>query len=403
MARRLTRAERPHDDPPSRHLEALRGRRQTWIEVDLDALAWNLRIVRGHLSTRCRILAVVKADAYGHGAIPVCRRLEAEGVDGLGVATTEEGLGLREAGVATPILVLGPADRDQIAAMIESSLTPAISTPASLDAVVAESTRCAARIPIHLKVDTGMGRLGLLPEQVTAALATLERARDHVLLEGIFTHLACADDPDDPFTRKQLECFDAILARVRGAGFKPQVVHAANSGAILHHPDAWFDTVRPGILLYGAHPSPRARRLDLRPVLSFRSRLVQVKDLPSGSSVGYGRAFVTRRPGPIGIVPAGYADGLSRALADTGGALVAGPLVPYAGRISMDYATLDLASVPGAREGDEVVLLGRQQEQIISADSFASWAGTIPYEALCGIGPRVPRLYLQAGALCEGS
>lgn len=403
MARRLTRADHPSDPPLPRHRDALRGRRQTWIEVDLDALAWNLKAVAGHLSSRCRILAVVKADAYGHGAIPVCRRLEAEGVNALGVATTEEGLALREAGIATPILVLGPADRDQIAAMIEAALTPAISTPASLDAVIAEASQRDGRIPIHLKVDTGMGRLGLLPEQVPHALAALDRARDRVLLEGIFTHLACADDPEDPFTQTQIECFDGVLARVRDAGFKPQVVHAANSGAILHYPDAWFDTVRPGILLYGAHPSPRSRRLDLKPVLSFRSRLVQVKELPSGSSVGYSRAFVTRRPGPIGIVPAGYADGLSRALADTGGALVAGHLVPYAGRISMDYATLDLASVPDAREGDEVVLLGRQLEQTISADSFASWAGTIPYEALCGIGPRVPRLYLQAGALCEGS
>jgi alanine racemase len=395
-------AERPSDAPP-RDRQALRGRRQTWIEVDLDALAWNLKVVRAHLSSRCRILAVVKADAYGHGAIPVCRKLASEGVDALGVATTEEGVTLRAAGVATPILVLGPADREQIASMVESALTPAISTPASLDAVVAEAARRDGRIPIHLKVDTGMGRLGLLPDQMAGALATLERARDHVLLEGIFTHLACADDPDDPFTRGQLECFDGILARVREAGFRPQSVHAANSGAILHYPESWFDTVRPGILLYGAHPSPRARRLDLRPVISFRSRLVQVKELPAGSSVGYGRAYVTRRPGPIGIVPAGYADGLSRALAETGGALVAGRLVPYAGRISMDYATLDLASVPGAREGDEVVLLGRQQDQIITADAFASWAGTIPYEALCGIGPRVPRLYLQAGVLCEGS
>lgn len=403
MARSLTRANSPADDSIAANSQALRGRRPTWIEVDLDALAWNLKAVQTHLSSRCRIMAVVKADAYGHGAVPVCRRLEAEGVDALGVATTEEGLVLREAGLKAPILVLGPADADQISAMVDASLTPAISSAGSLDAVIAVGTKRSCRIPIHLKVDSGMGRLGLLPDQLPAALELLSRARDRVLLEGVFTHLACADDPDDPFTRAQIEMFDGILARVRDAGFKPQAVHAANSGAILHYPEAWFDTVRPGILLYGAHPSPRSRRLDLKPVLSFRSRLVQVKELPAGSSVGYGRAFVTKRPGPIGIVPAGYADGLSRALAETGGALVHGHLVPYAGRISMDYATLDLAPVPGARVGDEVVLLGRQQEQTISADSFASWAGTIPYEALCGIGPRVPRLYLQAGVLAEGS
>ena len=398
MARRLSSA----DSPSGHGHDPLRGRRQTWIEVDLDALAGNLKAVQGHLSRRCRVLAVVKADAYGHGAVPVCRRLEAEGVDALGVATTEEGLALRDAGVATPILVLGPADADQIAAMIDASLTPAISNPASLDAVVAVADERGCRIPIHIKIDTGMGRLGFLPDQVPAALALLSRARDRAQLAGVFTHLASADDPDDVFTRSQIERFDGILARVREEGFKPQFVHAANSGAILHHPDAWFDTVRPGILLYGAHPSPKSGRLDLKPVLSFRSRLVQVKQLPAGSPVGYGRAFVTRRPGPIGIVPAGYADGLSRALAETGGALVGGHLVPYAGRISMDYATLDLASVPAAREGDEVVLLGRQNDQTITADAFASWAGTIPYEALCGIGPRVPRLYLQSGVLAEG-
>ena len=392
----------PFTSRPSGTLPAaLRGRRPTWIEVDLDALAWNLGQIRRHLGAHRRILAVVKADAYGHGAVPIALRLEAEGCDMLGVATTEEGLLLREAGVGAPVLVLGPADRYQVAAMADASLIPSITTLTSLRAVIEEGRHRGRPIPVHLKIDTGMGRLGLLPSQIPAAIETFRTGAGAILLQGAFTHLASSDDPDDSGTRAQIECFDAALARLHESGLHPAMTHAANSGGILDHPDSWFDMVRPGILLYGAHPSPRSRRLDLLPVLSFRTRLVLVKDMPAGSPIGYGRDFTTRRSGPIGTIPAGYADGLSRILATTGGALVRGQLAPYAGRISMDYAMLDLTGVSGAAEGDEVVLLGRQQERSITAETFAAWAGTIPWEALCGIGGRVPRFYVQSGTLRE--
>jgi len=379
----------------------MRDRRPTWIEVDLDTIARNLALLRRRLGPGCRILAVVKADAYGHGAAAVSRRLEIEGIDLLGVASAEEGRALRESRIGTPILVLGAVDAGQLPALVKDALIPTACSLPLLDAILAEA-RSASRgpFPFHLKVDTGMGRLGLLPGQVPEALDRIA-ASGAAAPEGLLTHLSCADDPEDQHTPQQIETFLALLRQMRERGFDPTFIHAASSGAILDHPASWFNLARPGLALYGIHPSARSTRIDLRPALSFRSRLVLLKTLEPGSPVGYGRSFVTRRRSLIGIVAAGYADGVNRLLSNRGEALVRGRRAPVAGRVSMDHSTLDVTDIPGVSEGDEVTFIGRQGREEITATEVAAWAETIPYEILCHLGPRVPRLYVAAGVVAE--
>jgi alanine racemase len=376
-------------------------RRPAWIEVDLDAIAHNYRLVRGRIGPDRRVLAVVKANAYGHGAVPVARRLVTEGADMLGVATAEEGHELREAGIIAPVLVMGAAGAAQIPGMLAAGLTATAYSAASLDAILGAGD-AGHPVPFHLKLDTGMGRLGLVAGELPEALARLSGRRGRASMTGIFTTLSSSDDPDDPFTASQLRLFASALQAVRDAGFSPGFVHVANSGGIIDHPPSWLDTVRPGIMLYGVHPSGRSSRMDLRPALTVKSRLVLVKEVPAGTPIGYGRAFVTRRPGRIGTIPIGYADGIPRLFAEEGHALVRGRAAPYAGRISMDHCMLDVTDLPQAAEGDEVVLLGRQCAAEITADLAAGWARTISYEILARLGSRLSRLP-RSGAEPENS
>ncbi len=370
------------------------ARRRAWVEVDLGALSHNYRLIRGLIGPQRRILAVVKADAYGHGAPEVALRLEAEGADLFGVAIPEEGLELRRRGVRASILVVGAAAEDQLPGMTAADLLPTAYSPRFLEAILSEGARRGSPVRFHLKVDTGMGRLGLLPDQIPEALERLSAFRARATLDGVFTTLAGADDPGDPRTRAQIATFLSAVDLVRAAGLTPRHVHAANSGGIINFPSAWLDTVRPGIMLYGIHPSDRSERLDLRPALSFKTRLVLVKRVPAGAPLGYGGDFVTSRASIIGTVAAGYADGLARLLSTKGEALVRGRRVPFAGRISMDHAMVDLTEVPQAAEGDEVVLIGGQDADAITAEAFARWAETIPYEILSRLGPRVPRIFV---------
>jgi alanine racemase len=381
-------------------IDALGGRGHAWAEVDLDVLAANLRALRTRVGASRRIIGMVKADAYGHGAVPVARRLEAEGVDMLGVALCEEGAALRAAGIRCPILVLGAADPAQLPLMSRDHLVPVAYSLPFLEAILREGARREHPLPFHLKIDTGMGRLGLLPSQLPAALERLAAGREHADMEGMLTHLACGDDPSDPHTAAQVERFAAALDQVRAAGWRPRLVHAANSGGVLHCPASWFDAVRPGLSLYGLDPSGAPAR-DLRPVLALKARVVLVKQVPAGSPLGYGHAFVTARPSVIGTVSAGYADGLARAVSPAGCVLVRGRRAPFAGRISMDHAMVDLTGIPDAAEGDEAVLIGAQGNDHIRAEELASWAGTISYEVLARIGPRVRRLFLASGGVQE--
>jgi len=353
--------------------------------VDLAAVARNLGRLRARLDPAARVVGVVKAGAYGHGLVPVARRLEAAGVDVLGVAVVEEAVALRAAGVATPILVLSPGYEAAAATVAELGLEVVVSDLAELDALEA-AARCTSRpVGIHLKVDTGMGRLGLEPAAMESALLRLRRAT-HLRLAGVMSHLACADE-DAAFTGEQIAAFAALRPRLAAAGFGAIPLHLANTAGVVRFPDAHFDMVRPGLGLYG-YGGP-----DLEPALTLVTRVVRIRHLRAGATVGYGRTFRCRRPTRMGVARIGYGDGLPRALSNRGVFLVAGHRCPILGRVNMDLTCIDLTDAPEAAVGGEAVVIGSQGDERITAEEVAAQAGTIVYEVLCGIGPRVARVY----------
>ena len=369
--------------------------RPTWAEIDLDALAANLAAVRQRVRA-APILAVVKADAYGHGAVEVARALEAEGVETFGVALPEEGIELRRAGIARPIVLLGGFTPEQAEPVLAHDLIPAIYRPDQVAALAGAASRRGVRAKAHLKIDTGMGRLGLPAADVPAFAPLLEETRA-IDLCGAFSHLAVADDPADPFTRLQIDLFLRALEALRERSLRPAQVHLANSAAILDHPPAWLTLVRPGLVLYGYLPSDRMTPLAVRPVLSLRSRIIYLKSVPPGTSLGYGRTFVASRTTRVGSLALGYDDGVPRSVGNKGHVLVRGRKAPIIGRVSMDLTTVDLGEIPDVALGEEAVVIGRSGQEALGADQVAAWAGTITWEVLCGIGSRVPRLYRRAG------
>ena len=375
-------------------MSALDLHRPTWAEIDLDALSRNLAAVRGRIGTRA-VLAVVKADAYGHGAVEVTRALVAEGVERFGVALPEEGVELRRAGIRAPILVLGGFAPPQADLLLRHELVPAIYRPDQVEALSAAARRQGLTAPAHLKVDTGMGRLGVPAADVPAFIVAMERLPS-IRLTGAFSHLAVADDPANPFTVRQIDQFREAISAIRARGLAPGEIHLANSAAVLDHPPAWLTLVRPGLILYGYAPSSRVTPLAVRPVLSLKTRIIYIKDVAPGTTLGYGRTFTAARPTRVASLAIGYDDGLPRLLSNRGHVLVRGRRAPVVGRISMDLTTVDVTDIPEADLGDEVVVLGGSGGEVVDADRIAAWAETISWEVLCGIGPRVPRLYIRA-------
>lgn len=365
--------------------------RPTRAEVSLDALEANLAWARQRTGG-LPVLAVVKANAYGHGAVEVARCLQSAGVEHLAVALLEEARELRGAGVTLPILAMGALEPAQMPEVLRLEVTPALFRPDQIDAL----QRCAAaagrRQPLHLKIDTGMGRLGIRWDRCTPLLDDLVR-RTHLELQGIFSHFACADDPSSELTALQIERFAKVLSAARERGLNPPLIHLANSAAVLARPPAWLSMVRPGLLLYGYRPSALLPEAPLRPVLRLSTRIVLLKEIEPGDAVGYGATFVARKPSRIATVAAGYDDGVMRSLSNRGRFLVGGQPAPIVGRVSMDLTTLDVTEIPQARAGDEAVLIGGQGDSFQGADQVAADAGTISWEVLCGIGWRVPRLY----------
>ena len=366
--------------------------RPTWVEVDLAAVRDNLRALRAFLGEGVGVIAVVKAGAYGHGAVPVARCLEEAGADALAVAILEEALELRRAGIGLPILLLNGFWPGEEAEIIRRDLTPAVYAEDMVLRLAGEAGRLKAPARYAVKIDTGMTRLGIPFEQagevVRRCLAT-----EWVRCQGLYTHFSSADEPGHPATRRQIGRFRQVLADLpsgKAAGFHN---HMANSAAILGFREAWCDAVRPGLMLYGINPLRRPAPLTLSPVLSFKTSIVQVKTIGAGTGVGYGGDYVASRSTRIAILPVGYADGVNRLLASGGNVLLRGRRIPFAGRISMDLTAVDIGSAPEAGAGDEVCLIGRQGSEEITVGEFASACSTIPYEALCRIGPRVPRLY----------
>ncbi len=366
--------------------------RPTHCLIDLAALRWNFQQVKSAVARGVKVLSIVKANAYGHGACEAAKTLAKAGSDGFGVATLEEGIELREAGIKLPILVLTAVYPNQLDVFLRHHLTPAVSDVRTITELEKLARKRGRTLKFHLKVDTGMGRLGLLHSDIDAWLPEAGKLKA-LKLEGLFSQLSHAEDSAGAHTQAQVKNFERVLARLRGAGLNPSLIHLANSAGIIGVPSAHGTMVRPGLMLYGLYPAPEmARRVELRPVLSWRTRILQLKELPPDSSVGYGRTFVTKRKSLIATLPVGYADGYHRLLSNRGAALVRGKRAPVVGRISMDLTMIDLTDIEKTAQGDEVVLLGRQGEETISADEMAGWAETISYEILTSISARVPRI-----------
>lgn len=375
--------------------------RSTVAHVDLDALRANFRAIAGFMASSGPgrparrvppgVIGVVKANAYGHGAAEVAVALEQAGATMLACADIEEAIVLRDAGVRAAILIFGALSVSDLDGLFEYSLTPTISTPSAARAVSAAATRWRRRLAYHLKIDTGMNRLGFRHDNLQQTLPEL-LACDALTMEGAYTHFATADVPEHPLFELQRDRFHAALRFLASAGVRPPLRHAANSAALLRDPHVWFDLVRPGILLYGIAPPPFDSTIPLRPVMSLVSRVVAVKGVRRGEGVGYGSRFVAERPMDIGVVPAGYADGLDVRLSDSGSVLVRGRRVPIVGSVFMDMLTIDVTGVE-VETGDEVVFLGAQGEDRIDVREMAAAVGTIPYEVLCRIGTRIQRVY----------
>jgi alanine racemase len=341
-------------------------------------------------------MAIVKANAYGHGAVETAQALARQGIGRFAVASLDEGIVLRQAGLSGSVVVLGALFEQQIADLVAHRLTPVVSDRRILPALAKAARSHPTPYPIHLKVETGMGRLGFSPDELLSLLDS-PLLRNPLQVEGMMTHLADADGADSDFTERQLGVFRTILEQIRQRGLPIPLVHTANSAAIVRFPDAHFSLVRPGIMLYGYHTLPASVPApDLTPVLSLRTTIVQLRTIPRGGTISYNGTFVAQRPTRIAVLPIGYADGYSRQLSHRGSVLIQGRRAPIVGLVCMDMIMVDVTDLAPVPVGETVTLIGRQGQESIWADEVASWIGTIPYEVLCGIGSRVPRLYESA-------
>ena len=385
-----------------------------WAEVSLGAVAHNLRAIRQHIGGKRKILAIVKADAYGHGAVEIARALERAGADALGATSAAEGAELREAGVRRPILVLTGFWPGEERMLLENRLTPCITDleqlkwlerAAARRKAPRPKARATGRIEFHLKIDTGMNRLGVPAAEIGRFIAALGECR-HLHLAGTFTHFAAAEEFTSSQTEEQMVCFDAAVAAMRRLGLGPGILHMANSAAIGARPGTWADMVRPGALLYGYHQAyvpeqmrtELEARLVLQPALALRARVISVKDLPAGSGIGYNRQFVAERPTRVAVLAAGYAEGVMRALRGRGRVILRGRCAPLVGTISMDLAMADVSAVPGVEIGDVATFFGSDSNGgcAISPAEVARDLGTVTSELLCAIGKRVPRYYTSS-------
>ncbi len=371
--------------------------RPTRAEVNLANLRHNLRVMQ-RTAGGAEVWAVLKADGYGHGAKGVARTLERAGATGICVALLEEGIELREAGIRVPILILGGYYGRAFSEVLRHSLTPVLHDPGQVEAL-ADEVRYSGAEPanVHVKIDTGMSRLGVLPRDVPQMAEMLARHRE-VQVGGLMTHFACADGGDPESINAQMDLFDQASTTLRGLGIDPPLRHAANSAAILQSPRSHLNVVRPGIALFGVEPRSGICK-ELRPVMQVRTELVAVREIPEGATVGYGATWTAKRTTRIATIPMGYADGLSRALSNRAELLVRGKRAPVAGVVSMDMAMLDVTEIDDVRVGDECVVLGTQKgplgQDTISAEEIAGRLDTIPWEVLTDISRRVPRFYRE--------
>lgn len=371
------------------------SQRPTWAEIDLQALVHNLRQAEQFCLPHQRVLTVVKADAYGHGAVPVSNCFRRAGIRDFAVATLEEALELREAGIDDALLVLGGCNPGQEPAFIKYRLMPALLDPQSALRLSAEAERLNSRIPVHLKVDSGMGRVGFLPNQLREFLPQLHQLKGLEIV-GLMSHLACADDLDSGVSLQQLERFRSVQQMLKGADIVPDDIHISNSAGLSGWDVPEATLVRPGIMLYGGLPGPEfADKLDLQPVMHLRSSILQLRTLPAGSGVSYGHNFHTERETRVAVLPLGYADGYNRLFSNCGQGILHGKIIPLIGRVCMDWIMFDVTDLPQTKVGDCITLLGSADGQSILGDDWARQLDTISYEVFCRIGSRVPRRYLE--------
>jgi alanine racemase len=366
------------------------------LTVDLAALRHNYLQLRRRLSPEAKLLAVVKADAYGHGLVPAARTLATAGAEYLGVASLEEGLSLREAGLELPILLLMGIVPPESRAAVAAGLEVVLYRKDVAQALEEAGGSLGKKARVHLKVDTGMGRLGLNPPEVLPFLEGVKNF-SHLEVLGLISHLATADEADKTYTRKQLQEFLTLLSTARGQGWELPLSHIANSAALVEVPEAHFGMVRPGISLYGSPPAPgRSWGVDLKPVMSFATQVLQLKRLPPGSSISYGRTYITTDWCNLAVLPVGYCNGYPRLLSNRGEVLLKGHRAPIRGRVCMNLTMVEVSDIPEVAEGESVTLLGADGGERLTADDLAAWAETISYDIYCTLGSANPRRFVGA-------
>jgi alanine racemase len=377
--------------------------RPTWAEVSLGALRQNFRTIQQHLGKGVTICAVVKADAYGHGAVECSRALEEQGATWLGVTSLDEAIPLREAGIRGRILLFTGFWRGEEEELVRLKLVPAVWEPEQIELLEKAASAFAVRHPIHLKIDTGMGRLGVAPENLPKICSAL-KSSPHLIVEGLSTHLASSEVLDAPSVQEQLEIFEEARRFLSNEGIEPELIHVANTGAVISRRESWNNMVRPGVALYGYYlPFERAGRevtgaglrLAVKPVLTWKTRILSLRSVRANQALGYGGIYVTKAPARIAVLPVGYADGFNRALSSRGRVIIREHYAPIVGRISMDITLVDVTGLPGVTVGDEVILLGTSDGLSVDASEHASLSNTVLYEVLCGISKRVPRRYVS--------
>ena len=376
--------------------------KRTWADVNLDNLAYNFTAIRSRFDSNTKMLAVMKADAYGHGAVPMSHKMVELGAEYLAVSNLEEAVQIRRGEVRAPILILGYTPPTHAEMMVFMDITQEIHSLAYAKQLDAALSGTNYILNVHLKIDTGMTRLGFCAgdEDLHQQLKEVA-ALQHLHIEGVFTHFSSADslcEEDVAYTRMQFSAFQSVLQQLDALNVHPEIRHCCNSGATLLYPEFAMDMIRPGILTYGVHPSQDTKdRMELRPVMTLRSILSQVRDVKAGSQISYGRTVTAQRDFRMGVVAIGYADGLNRALSGKGTFLIRGREVPLIGRICMDMCMVDVTDVPDVSVNDTVTIFGTDGEKVLSCDAIAEKTGTIAYEVLCGVNKRIPRIYLSGG------
>lgn len=369
---------------------------RSWVEVDLDNFTCNLQETRRLIGPHVKILQVVKADAYGHGAIEISHVAMKNGAYCLGVANADEGVQLRVGGIAAPIVILSPSTTAEISEIIKYGLTPSVSDIFFARELQSRYENARIKAPIHVEIDTGMGRGGTMNHEGVAMIREI-MGFPNVYIEGLFTHLSQSESMADS-NERQWRLFQELLAELKTHNIYIPILHAANSGAVINFPSLHLDMVRPGLMTYGIYPSAETKaKACLSPVLSFKTRILLIKDFLKGSGIGYGSTFVTAKPEKIATIPVGYGDGYGFILSNRGEVLIREQRAPVVGRISMDMCTVNVSHITGCQVGDEVVMLGRQGDEEITADEIAARAGTISYEIICALGKRAPRVFVRKG------